>query len=40
MSVAENLKFLLAISFAGYVAADPGDDFSNNLFSDLGPYVL
>jgi hypothetical protein len=24
--------------FLGSVAADSGDDFSNNLFTDLGPY--
>ncbi|KAH9206686.1 hypothetical protein DL95DRAFT_450718 [Leptodontidium sp. 2 PMI_412] len=39
MSVAGNLKFLFAISLAGYVAADAGDDFSNNLFSDLAPLL-
>lgn len=40
MSVTENLRFLLVLLFAGCVAADTGDDFSNNLFSDLAPYVL
>ena len=41
MAFTANLKFLLAIFFtAGVAAADGGDDFSNNLFSDLAPYVL
>ncbi|KAL8365070.1 hypothetical protein RB595_004064 [Gaeumannomyces hyphopodioides] len=40
MSAAENLKFLLVLLFAGYVAAaDAGDDFANNLFSDLAPLL-
>lgn len=39
MAATGNLKFLFAILFAGFVAADSGDDFSNNLFSDLAPYV-
>ncbi|EJT69327.1 hypothetical protein GGTG_12946 [Gaeumannomyces tritici R3-111a-1] len=40
MSAAERLKFLLVLLFAGCVAAaDAGDDFSNNLFSDLAPLL-
>ncbi|KAJ2895143.1 hypothetical protein MKZ38_006860 [Zalerion maritima] len=39
MVVAKNLSFLLALLFAGCVAADAGDDFSNNLFSDLAPLL-
>ncbi|KAH7243933.1 hypothetical protein B0J15DRAFT_451668 [Fusarium solani] len=40
MAAAEILKLLLAISFVDHVAAaDSGDDFSNNLFSDLAPIL-
>ena len=40
MLIVRNLELLLALLVAGCVAADTGDDFSNNLFSDLAPYVL
>jgi hypothetical protein len=39
MLLADELRFVFVLSFANYVAADSGDDFSNNLFSDLAPYV-
>ncbi|KAK1770501.1 ankyrin repeat-containing domain protein [Phialemonium atrogriseum] len=39
MSVTVNLRFLPVLLFAGCVAADTGDDFSNNLFSDLAPLL-
>jgi len=39
MSAAEQLWFLVGACFVVCVAADPGDDFSNNLFSDLAPCV-
>ncbi|CAM1508997.1 Fc.00g027360.m01.CDS01 [Cosmosporella sp. VM-42] len=40
MTFPANLKFLLAIFFtAGVGAADSGDDFSNNVFSDLAPLL-
>ncbi|KAH7013118.1 hypothetical protein EDB80DRAFT_364139 [Ilyonectria destructans] len=40
MAVMGTLKFLLvAVTFAGCAAADNGDDFSNNLLSDLGPLL-
>lgn len=37
MSLIISLKLLLVLSFIGLVAADTGDDFINNLFSDLAP---
>jgi hypothetical protein len=33
------LGFLLILGFAQFAAAESGDDFSNNLFSDLGPVL-
>jgi hypothetical protein len=39
MALAGNRKFLFAVFFAGCLAADSGDDFSNNLFSDLAPLL-
>ncbi|RYP71470.1 hypothetical protein DL769_004695 [Monosporascus sp. CRB-8-3] len=39
MSVAKNWRIPLALWFAGCVAADGEDDYSNNLFSDLAPLL-
>lgn len=39
MIVAQMLLIIGACLIYG-VAADDGDDFSNNLFTDLGPYVF
>ena len=39
MLAAEKLQLLVGLYFVTYVAADTGDDFSNNLFTDLAPYV-
>lgn len=41
MALAWSLRFGFAIILINVTAAsDNGDDFSNNLFSDLAPYVL
>jgi hypothetical protein len=40
MLTAKPLRLLAGASLVGSVAADAGDDFSNNLFSDLAPYVM
>jgi hypothetical protein len=40
MSAVGHFSLLLVISLIGPVAADAGDDFSNNLFSDLAPWVF
>lgn len=37
MLAAEQLRLLIGASLVTCVAADSGDDFSNNLFSDLAP---
>ncbi|RYP39999.1 hypothetical protein DL767_001933 [Monosporascus sp. MG133] len=39
MLAAEPLQLLIGACFAACVAADAGDDFSNNLFSDLAPLL-
>ncbi|KAH7318070.1 hypothetical protein B0I35DRAFT_478607 [Stachybotrys elegans] len=39
MAAARDIKFLIALLLAGVAAADDGDDFSNNLFSDLAPLL-
>ncbi|KAH8680168.1 hypothetical protein BGZ61DRAFT_550873 [Ilyonectria robusta] len=39
MFINTHLNVLLAVSLIGSVAADTGDDFSNNLFSDLAPLL-
>jgi hypothetical protein len=39
MLAAKQLRLLFGVFFAAFVTADTGDDFSNNLFSDLAPYV-
>ncbi|RYP91054.1 hypothetical protein DL770_002827 [Monosporascus sp. CRB-9-2] len=39
MLAAEPLQLLIGACFATCVAADAGDDFSNNLFSDLAPLL-
>jgi hypothetical protein len=32
-----HVAYLLILAGAGCVKADPGDDFANNLFTDLTP---
>jgi hypothetical protein len=39
MLVADKLRLLVGVCIVTTVAADTGDDFSNNLFTDLAPYV-
>ncbi|KAJ4167385.1 hypothetical protein NW754_011200 [Fusarium falciforme] len=39
MLAAEQLRLLVGVCFVTCVAADAGDDFSNNLFSDLAPLL-
>ncbi|KAF4467779.1 ankyrin repeat [Fusarium albosuccineum] len=39
MAGGEIVKLLLILSYAAGVGADDGDDFSNNLFSDLAPLL-
>ncbi|GKT57048.1 ankyrin repeat protein [Colletotrichum tofieldiae] len=39
MAITISIQFLFALFFAMCVAADDGDDFSNNLFSDLAPLL-
>jgi hypothetical protein len=39
MLAAHQPPLLIGAALVAGVAADPGSDFSNNLFSDLGPYV-
>lgn len=39
MLAAKSLRLLVGACFATCVAAVAGDDFSNNLFTDLTPYV-
>ncbi|KAG8407463.1 hypothetical protein J3459_018475 [Metarhizium acridum] len=39
MSAAWKFALLIVITFAATSAADSGDDFSNNLFSDLAPLL-
>jgi hypothetical protein len=36
-TVASSRSLLFVVMFAVTVAADDGDDFANNLFSDLAP---
>ena len=40
MMPANLLRLLVGVFFVACVGADAGDEFSNNLFSDLAPYVL
>ena len=37
MGAVEQLQFLVGVSLFACVAAGEGEDFSNNLFSDLAP---
>ncbi|KAJ4077796.1 hypothetical protein NW761_012114 [Fusarium oxysporum] len=39
MLAAEQLRLLVGVCFVTCVTADAGDDFSNNLFSDLAPLL-
>ncbi|CAI6089116.1 unnamed protein product [Clonostachys chloroleuca] len=39
MLAAEQFRLLVGVCFVTCVAADAGDDFSNNLFSDLAPLL-
>lgn len=40
MLTIQPVNFILVISLAACAVADDGDDFSNNLISDLAPWVL
>lgn len=41
MLATKPLRLLVGVCLVACVAtADDGDDFSNNLFSDLAPYVI
>ena len=40
MPTTGQLQLLVGACFITCVAADTGDDFSNNLFTDLAPWVL
>jgi len=39
MLAAKPLQLLIGAYLVTCVGADAGDDFSNNLFTDLAPYV-
>jgi hypothetical protein len=39
MTFLKLIRLLIGASLFARAVAGPGEDFANNLFSDLGPYV-